>query len=221
MKYEPSVYIVDDDIGAGRSMRWLLESVSIQVEVFHSGPDFLARINPEMAGCALLDIRMPLMSGLDLQQRLLAAQFALPLIFLTGHGDLPVCVQAFRGGAFDFLQKPVNDQLLIDSVQSAIDHDRQRREREEGERRRDQNLPVVDVTIKELLAQLTDREREVATYLLDGQTLKQIAASLGVSFQTAAKHRTRILEKTKVANEVELLRIVGGLSEGRTLLAFG
>lgn len=216
MNRQASVYIVDDDIGAGRSMRWLLESADFQVEVFHSGPDFLARICPDMTGCALLDIRMPQMSGLELQEALVAAEFKLPLIFLTGHGDLPVCVRAFRAGAFDFLQKPVNDQMLIDTVQAAIARDLERRGREAAEKGTER---AQSESIKELLSQLTDREREVATYLLDGQTLKQIASTLGVSFQTAAKHRTRVLEKAKVANEVELLRVVGGLCEGRKLLA--
>ena len=221
MNNQPAVYIVDDDLGARRSMRWLLESADFVVEVFESGPQFLERIDSEMTGCALLDIRMPQMSGLELQEKLLAADFRLPLIFLTGHGDLPVCVRAFRAGAFDFLQKPVNDQMLIDSVQSAIARDLQRREHDMAERGLERNTPEMDPAIKSMLEQLTDREREVATYLLDGQTLKQIASTLGVSFQTAAKHRSRILEKTKVTNEVELLRVVGGLSEGRKLLAYG
>jgi len=219
MNHQPVVFIVDDDIGAGRSMRWLLESADFQVEVFQSGPQFLERIRPDMAGCALLDIRMPQMSGLELQETLVAADFKLPLIFLTGHGDLPVCVRAFRAGAFDFLQKPVNDRMLIETVQSAIARDTERREREAEEKGGERTLPEMDPAIKELLGHLTDREREVATFLLDGQTLKQIAATLGVSFQTAAKHRTRVLEKAKVANEVELLRVVGGLSAGRKLLA--
>lgn len=217
MNTEPTVYIIDDDFGARRSMRWLLESANLKVEAFQSGPDFLEQIDPDMAGCALLDVRMPQMSGLELQERLLAADFQLPLIFLTGHGDLPVCVRAFRAGAFDFLQKPVNDQLLIETVQIAIARDLDRRQRVGA--LGDHRAEAMPSGVRELLSSLTDREREVATYLLDGQSLKQISTLLGISFQTAAKHRTRILEKTKVNNEVELLRVVGGLGEAKKLLA--
>ncbi len=217
MNYEPTVYIVDDDLGAGRSMRWLLESADLKVECFQSGAEFLERISPDMTGCALLDVRMPQLSGLELQERLIQAEFPLPLIFLTGHGDLPVCVRALRAGAFDFLQKPVNDQLLIETVQSALARDRERREREQSPL--PERAEGMEPAVRELLSLLTEREREVATYLLDGQSLKQISTMLGISFQTTAKHRTRILEKAKVSNEVELLRVVGGLSEAKKLLA--
>jgi two-component system, LuxR family, response regulator FixJ len=211
MERSPTVYVVDDDRGARQSMRWLLESAQMTVETFDSGPEFLASLKPNMAGCALLDLRMPGMSGLELQEHLATAGCTLPIIFLTGHGDLPVCVRAFRSGAFDFLQKPVNDHQLLDSVQAAIERDREQRERALQQARSHESL-------QELLAPLTDREREVVPLLLAGQTIKQVAGALAISFQTAAKHRTRALEKLKVANEVELLRLVSEVQNASELV---
>lgn len=212
------VYIVDDDRGAGQSTRWLLESVQLNVEIFESAAEFLGRFDESMSGCVLLDIRMPHMSGLELQERLVAVGCRLPIIFLTGHGDLPACVRAFRTGAFDFLQKPVNDQLLIESVQAAINHEQELRLREEREQLK-HGATTLEPTVHDRLSQLTERELEVMTYLLDGHALKHVSATLGISFQTAAKHRAKVLEKTGVSNEVELLRLIGGLQDTRTLLS--
>jgi two-component system response regulator DctR len=191
------VLLVDDDAAALKSLRWLLESAQLCVDSYSSADDLLAAYVPSVPGCLVVDYRMPGMNGLDLQQALLERGCRHPIIFVTGYGDVPTCSRAYRQGAFDFVEKPINDEALVELVQRALAEDA---------RRRDAAAAHPDIT--QQLERLTPREQEVMNLLVDGKTVKQIAAELGVGFPTAARHRTRVLEKMSVANDVELVRLV-------------
>jgi two-component system, LuxR family, response regulator FixJ len=191
------VFLVDDDAAALKSLRWLLESAELQVEDYCSAEEFLASYDPDVPGCLVIDYRMPGMNGLDLQEALLERGCRHPIIFVTGFGDVPTCSRAYHQGAFDFVEKPVNHQALVDLVNRALSEDSRRR----AARARRPN-------ISRQLERLTPREQEVMDLLVDGKTVKQIAAELGVGFPTAARHRTRVLEKMQVTNDVELVRLV-------------
>jgi FixJ family two-component response regulator len=191
------VFLVDDDVAALKSLRWLLESAQLSVEAYSSPQELLAAYDPLVPGCLVIDFRMPGMNGLELQQVLLERGCQHPIIFVTGYGDVPTCSRAYRQGAFDFIEKPVNDDAILDLVNRAIGVDAQRRI--ECSARLD---------IAGLLERLTLREREVLDLLVDGRTVKQIAAELGVGFPTAARHRSRVLEKMHVTNDVELVRLL-------------
>lgn len=195
MNEETTVFAVDDDPTVLKSLSWLLESVGLRVVASSDPVDFLKQYDPLCPGCIILDMRMPRLSGLEVQERLLELGCRHPIIFVTGHGDVPSCSRAFKSGAFDFLEKPVNDHRLLEMTWRAIEEDAKRRSKEDaagamGEKR----------------ARLTSRELEVLDLLVDGKTNKQIAAGLQITFPTAARHRARILEKMEVANEVELVR---------------
>lgn len=197
MSLEPTVFIIDDDQAALDSLRCLLESVKLRAEAYEKPSDFLQVYDPTRPGCVVLDVRMPEMSGLELQQELVRRGNPPPIIVVTGHADVPVCTTAFRAGAFDFIEKPANHQLLLGRIQRAIEQDaanrRTRGENPEYLRRRES---------------LTPRERQVLELVVAGQTLKQIAATLKIGMQTAAKHRSRMLEKMQAATDVELVRLV-------------
>jgi len=197
MPNEPTVFIVDDDPAALDSLQCLLQSVGLRVEAHATPAAFLQNYDPARPGCIVLDIRMPEMSGLDLQQELIRRGSPPPILVVTGHADVPVCATAFRAGAFDFIEKPANHQLLLGRIQRAIEQDaatrHQRRNHSELEARR---------------KSLTPRERQVMDLLVMGQTLKQIATTLDVSSQTAAKHRAKVLDKMQVATDVELVRLL-------------
>ena len=195
--HRPTVFLVDDDAAVLKSVRWLLESVHLHVETFASAQQLLSAYDPEVPGCLVLDMRMPGMSGLELQEELLNRGCQHPMIFVTAHGDVPTCSRAYRGGAFDFLEKPVNDQALVDLVNRAVTEDA---------RRRAQRASRTNITAQR--AQLTPRELEVMDLIVAGRSVKQIAAELGVGFPTAARHRSHVLEKMQVANDVELVRLV-------------
>jgi two-component system response regulator FixJ len=197
MSESPTVFLVDDDESVRNALRWLIESIGLPVEVFESAHEFLAACDPARPGCLVLDVRMPRMSGLDLQEELAGRQIHLPIIMITGHGDVPMCVKAFERGAFGFLEKPVNHQHLLDQVQRAIMADRKQRDRFAAS-------PALD----EQLRQLTPRELEVMELLVSGKTMKNIASELSISVQTCSKHRARVLEKLGVDNDVELVRLV-------------
>lgn len=194
---DPTVYVVDDDPAALDSLKCLLESVRLQVKSFAKPSEFLQAYDADRPGCIVLDVRMPEMSGLELQQELVRRGAALPIIIVTGHADVPACTTAFRAGAFDFIEKPANHQLLLGRIQRAIEHDLASR-RARGE--------SPDYVARR--ERLTPREAEVLNLLVAGQTLKQIAAGLGIGIQTAAKHRSRVLEKMQVTTDVELVRLV-------------
>lgn len=193
----PTVFVVDDDAAALKSLRWLLESVHLHVEAFGSAQELLADYDPDAPGCLILDIRMPEMGGLELQEELLRRGCRHPIIFVTGHGDVPTCSTAYRRGAFDFVEKPVNDQAMVDLVNRAVAADAARRS---------QQAHHHDISAQRAL--LTPREQEVMDLLVAGKSVKQIAIELGVGFPTAARHRSRVLEKMGVENDVELVRLV-------------
>jgi two-component system response regulator FixJ len=191
------VMVVDDDSGVRNAMRTLLKSVGLNSQVFASAQEFLTGYNPSQAGCVLLDIRMPGMSGLELQQELNLRGATIPVIFMTGHGDIPMAVEAMQHGAFDFLQKPFRDQDLLDRIQKAIVRDAKLR-KALGEHSR----------IRAHLETLTEREREVLDLLILGKQNKQIAQDLGVSPRTVEIHRARVMEKMDAQSVAELVRMM-------------
>jgi RNA polymerase sigma factor (sigma-70 family) len=197
MNSQSTVFLVDDDKSLREALEWLLESVELPVEAFASASDFLAAYDPARPGCIVLDIRMPGMSGLKLQSQLNQKKSPLPIIVMTGHGDVPTCVRAFEEGAFAFLEKPVNHQHFLDHIQRAIEHDQENR-------RAGQSRPRLASKIETL----TPREREVMDLIAAGKTMKQVATQLEISIQTCSKHRTRVLEKLDVETDVELVRLL-------------
>ena len=197
MNKNPVVMVVDDDSGVRNAMRALLKSVGISATLYPSAQEFLGAFDPHQPGCLLLDIRMPGMSGMDLQQELNLRGAVVPVIFMSGHADIPMAVEAMQHGAFDFLQKPFRDQDLLDRIQRAIAKDAERRTAL-GERSR----------IKAHLESLTDREREVLQLLTQGKQNKQIAQELGVSPRTIEIHRSRVMEKMDAQSVAELVRMM-------------
>lgn len=194
---EPTVFIVDDDEAVRDSLRWLMKSVGLAAETYPSAQAFLDSYDPQRPGCLVLDIRMPGMSGLDLQELLPERGVELPLIFISGHGDVPMAVRALKSGAFDFIEKPFNDQLLLERVQRAIEADAaQRRERSAR----------ADITAR--MALLTPREREVLDRVVAGASNKGISRDLGVSLKTVEAHRARVMEKLQAGSLTELVRLV-------------
>ncbi len=197
MNHEPTVFVVDDDPSVVRSLIWLIESVPLHVETYQSAESFLAAYDASRPGCLVLDVRMPHMSGLQLQAELARRSVALPIIIMTGHGDVAMCAQVFRGGGFDFLEKPANDQLLLERIRAAIDRDAETRRGSVDER---QALTR--------LGSLTPREREVCTLVAAGRSIKQISAQLAIGGQTVAKHRTRGMTKLGVGTDADLARLL-------------
>jgi FixJ family two-component response regulator len=203
MNKNPVVMVVDDDSGVRNAMRALLKSVGLNALLFPSAQEFLTAYDPQQPGCLLLDIRMPGMSGMELQQELNLRGAVIPVIFMSGHADIPMAVEAMQHGAFDFLQKPFRDQDLLDRIQRAIAQDGERR-LALGERAR----------IKAHLESLTDREREVLDLLTLGKQNKVIAQDLGVSPRTIEIHRARVMEKMDAHSVAELVRMMLDLGHG-------
>ena len=197
MKKNPVVMVVDDDSGVRNAMRILLKSVGIEATLYASAQEFLAAYQPAQPGCLVLDIRMPGMSGLELQQQLNLRGAVIPVIFMTGHGDITMAVEAMQHGAFDFLQKPFRDQDLLDRIQRAIVKDAELRQ-SLGEHAR----------IKTHLESLTPREREVLDLMTQGKQNKSIAQDLGVSPRTVEIHRARVMEKMNAQSVAELVRMM-------------
>ena len=198
----PVVFIVDDDEAVRSSLRLLLKSVGLVPSALASAREFLDKYDPAQPGCLVLDVRMPEMSGLELQEQLNLKGAVLPVIFITGHGDVPMAVEAMQAGAFDFLQKPFRDQDLIDRIQRALDKDRT-------------NRAALDerTLIRERLQSLTPREREVLAMVTSGKANKIMAADLGVSQRTIEIHRARVMEKMSAASLAQLVRMVMDLDE--------
>jgi len=192
-----TVYIVDDDAGVRTSLRILLKSVGIAATPLPSAQEFLSSYSYSQPGCLLLDIRMPGMNGLQLQSELNVRGANIPVIFITGHGDVPMAVEAMQHGAFDFLQKPFRDQQVIDCVQNALERDRENREWLKGHDR-----------IRAGLASLTPREREVLSLLTSGKANKVIAGKLGLSPRTVEIHRAHVMEKMAASSIAQLVRMV-------------
>jgi two-component system, LuxR family, response regulator FixJ len=192
-----TVFVVDDDEAVRNSLRFLLKSVGLAAQTLASAREFLESYKPQQPGCLVLDVRMPGMSGLELQQQLNLRGAVIPVIFITGHGDVPMAVEAMQQGAFDFLQKPFRDQDLIDRIQRALERDS-----------RNRTTLAQHTKIRERLDSLTEREREVLTLITRGMPNKVMAAELGVSQRTVEIHRARIMEKSGAASLAQLVRMV-------------
>ncbi|MBF0561452.1 MAG: response regulator transcription factor [Alphaproteobacteria bacterium] len=192
---EPIVHIVDDDEPVRDSLSLLFYSVGLETKTYASAADFLARCDFGRPGCLILDIRMPGMSGLDLQKELIKRKIYLPIIILTGHGEIPMAVTALKLGASDFLEKPYNDQRLIDSVQYAID---------QGNRER--NVREAMAQSRACFKQLSKRERDVMKLVVAGEPNKVIAAHLGISPRTVEIHRHNVMEKFRSRSLSDLVR---------------
>jgi two-component system response regulator FixJ len=198
MQSEPTVILVDDDQSVRESLQWLIESVDLRVVTYGSAAEFIESFDPLAPGCLVLDVRMPGISGLELQENLAAHRCGLPVIIITGHADVPMSVRAFEGGAFAFLEKPVNQQVLLEKISKAIEQDRMNRQE------------AIPEDIDRRIAQLTPREREVMDLLVAGHLMKQIASQLQISVPTCSKHRAKVLEKLEIDNDVRLALCVHG-----------
>jgi two-component system response regulator FixJ len=201
----PVVFIVDDDEAVRSSLRLLLKSVGLVPAALGSAREFLDKYDPTQPGCLVLDVRMPEMSGLELQEKLNLQGAVIPVIFITGHGDVPMAVEAMRAGAYDFLQKPFRDQDLIDRIQRALQKDRASR-----------TVLNERSLLHERLESLTPREREVLTMVTAGKPNKTMAADLGVSQRTVEIHRARVMEKMGASSLAQLVRMVMDLGEQAT-----
>lgn len=198
MKDLPStVFVIDDDEAVRDSLRLLLKSVGLPVRTCASAQEFLPTYDARQPGCLVLDVRMPGMSGLELQQQLNVRGATIPVVFITGHGDIPMAVEAMQHGAFDFLQKPFRDQDLIDRVQRALERDAAIHAQ----------LRATD-RIREHLASLTPREREVLELVTAGKPNKVMAGDLGVSQRTIEIHRARVMEKMQARSLAQLVRML-------------
>ncbi len=204
MKEQPgpqsTVFVVDDDASLREALKSLLRSVGLRVEVFGSGADFLKIKLPNDAACLVLDVRLPGLSGLDFQSELAKANIHIPIIFITGHGDIPMTVRAMKAGAVEFLTKPFRDQDLLDAVQIALERDRARRAQDETVRQLRTNFEA-----------LTPREQEVIGYVTSGLMNKQIAAELGVSEITVKVHRGNVMKKMGARSLADLVRMADAL----------
>jgi two-component system, LuxR family, response regulator FixJ len=192
----PTVFVVDDDEGVRDSLKFLLKSVGLATKTLASAGEFLSSYDVSQPGCLVLDVRMPAMSGLELQQQLNIRGAMIPVIFITGHGDIPMAVEAMQHGAFDFLQKPFRDQDLIDRLQKALAKDAENRLEL---KQRDQ--------IRSRFETLTPREHEVLVLMVRGLPNKIMAAELGVSQRTVEIHRARVMEKTEAGSLAHLVRM--------------
>lgn len=197
---DATAHIVDDDSAVRDALQWLLQSRGVPSQTWNTASEFLEISNRRMCGCLLLDVRMPVMSGIELFSRLRAKHCNLPVIFLTGHGDVPMAVKALKDGAFDFVEKPYDDNALVDKVLAAIAYDLQRCARENSA-----------LSLAQNLANLTQREHEVMERILAGKLNKVIADELGIAMRTVEVHRSRIFEKMKVRSAVELSQLLGHL----------
>jgi len=196
----PTVFIVDDDDAVRDSLRLLFKSLGLPTLGFGSADDFLAAYDPDLPGCLVLDVRMPNMSGLELQRKLSLRGAMIPVIFISGHGDIPMAVEAMQYGAFDFLQKPFRAQELLDRVQRAIERDAENRAA----------VHAIE-TVRERLRALTPREREVLDLVVHGRANKAIAGELGVSQRTVEIHRAHVMEKMEARSLAQLVRMIMGL----------
>ena len=194
-EHEPTVFLIDDDEPVRQAIGLLLKSSGIPCEVFSSGDVFLSAFDPERPGCVVVDMRMPGIGGLDLQARLAAEGRDIPVVIITGHGDVPAAVRAMKQGAVDFIEKPFNDQTLLDAVRRAIEQDA--RGRAEGLRRQEN---------RDRFRNLTEREREVMALVVQGHPNKIIADELTLSIKTVEYHRGRVMNKMEVESVPDLVR---------------
>ncbi len=197
---EGLVFVVDDDAPLRESLKNLIRSVGLRVETFASAQEFLSSARPDVPGCLVLDVRLPGPSGLDLQKRMADAEMEIPIIFITGHGDIPMTVQAMKAGAVEFLTKPFRDQDLLDAIQQALERDRKVRE---------QRAEIEGLRLR--FASLTQREREVLALMVAGLLNKQIAGELGTSETTVKIHRHNVMEKVRAGSLADLVRMADRL----------
>ena len=196
------VYVVDDDEAVRDSLKWLLEASSYRVELYDSGENFLARYDAKAIAVLVLDVRMPGMSGLEVQEHLISRKSDLPIIFITGHGDVPMAVNTLKKGAVDFVEKPFDQAALKAQVERMLGEARRRRTDTERE------------SLNEaLLAKLTPREEQVLERIVAGRLNKQIADDLGISIKTVEAHRASIMDKTNSGTVADLMRVVMGTSK--------
>lgn len=195
MTDESTVYVVDDDPAVLRSLDLLIRSVGLALETYAGGQAFLDRLDASRGGCVVLDVRMPGMSGLELQRRLKEDGVELPVIIITGHGDVPIAVRTMKEGAVEFLEKPFSKQLLLEHIRAALERDRQRRE-----------ATAQRGVMQERLARLSERERQVMELVVAGRASKQIALALGISKKTVDVHRARVMKKLEADSLPELVR---------------
>jgi RNA polymerase sigma factor (sigma-70 family) len=193
----PVIFVVDDDPSIRSSLKFLLSSVGLQVESFESAESFLQRKPPDAPSCLVLDVRLRGLSGLDFQRELAARNIRIPIVFVTGHGDIPMSVRAMKAGAIEFLTKPYRDQDLLDAVRIALERDRTRREQEK-----------VLTDLRQRFESLTPREQEVISMVVSGMLNKQIAGELGTAENTVKVHRSRAMEKMNAQSVAELVKMI-------------
>src|SRR5271166_5842621 len=196
MEAQPIVFIIDDDKSVREGLSDLLRSVGLGAQTFESTQAFAQAKRPDVAGCIVLDVRLPGRSGLEFQQSLSALDIRMPVIFISGHGNIPISVRAMKSGAMEFLTKPLREQELLDSVQTAIERDRSRRR--EG---------VITIELRERFASLTAREQEIMSLVVAGQLNKQIGFLVGLSAMTVKVHRSHLMHKMQAKSLIDLVRI--------------
>jgi FixJ family two-component response regulator len=197
----PVVFVVEDDASMRNALKSLLRSVGLRVELFESGREFLQHKLPDVPSCLVLDVRLPGLSGLDVQRELTKSKIHIPIIFITAHGDIPMSVRAMKAGAVEFLTKPFRDQDLLDAIQSSLERDRKRRQ-QEGERTK----------LEERFQSLTARERELLPLIVSGRPNKEIAGEVGTSEITVKVHRANVMRKMQAESFADLVRMAGKLN---------